>query len=391
MKKFLFVLIIFVSTIASSFAATISRNSLDVDEGLSEQDATQYAQPTKILLSQIKTDSQALATSPQDWFKTLYYYSITRLGYADIPFNYVVDRNGNIYEGRKGGVGVLPEVEGSDGVVLIGYLSNSSDIPLATKTSLESLIEKISYDYGIAENNLQTVKLTHLKAGDNRLTSKSKYEVTQDLFSESVAALLEDITFSSQEHLAYKVEVSKVEYAKSVKLGEKMTVTVEFVNKNDFAWFTDRDYIYISTQNGENSTFAVNGVWDSFSKPVSVSDKTVLPGETVKVSFDMQALLMPGSYSQKFNIVKLPNKVFGESDFEVSFTIDKGDYNLVQVSGTPGGVLNARGCPSPNCEPISQVVEGQVLIMLEKSVGWYKVRYEGDKEGWVYGPYIKEL
>src|SRR5690606_21438977 len=111
-------------------------------------------------------------------------------------------------------------------------------------------------------------------------------------------------------------------------LGEKMTVTVEFVNKNDFAWFTDRDYIYISTQNGENSTFAVNGVWDSFSKPVSVSDKTVLPGETVKVSYDMQALLMPGSYSQKFNIVKLPNKVFGESDFEVSFTKDKGDYNL---------------------------------------------------------------
>ncbi len=391
MKKLFLALILFFAIPSQTWAATISRNAIEIDEALSEQEATQYAQPTKILVSQIKTQSHALSTSPREWFKTLYYYTITRLGYADIPYNFVVDRNGNVYEGRKGGVGVLPEVEGGSGVVLVGYLSNSSDITLNANTAFKSLLEDISYKYGIAQENVEVVKLTHLKSGEGRLTAKSRYEKIADLFAESLSTLLPEIEFSSIEHLEYDVEISKVEYPKNVKLGEKLPVTVEFINKNNFAWFTDRDYIYVSTEDGENSVFAVNGVWDSFSKPVSVSDKTVLPGETVKVEFEMHALLLPGNHSQKFNIMKLPDRVFSESDFEVAFAIDKGDLNLVQVVGTPGGVLNARGCPSPNCEPIAQVVEGQVMIMLERSVGWYKVRYEGEKEGWVYGPYIKEL
>jgi hypothetical protein len=391
MKKLLLALILFFAFATPIVAATYSREDIDVDTTLSEQEATQYAQPTKILITQVKTDAASLNNSPLDWFQTLYYYSITRLGYADIPFNYIIDRNGDIYEGRDGGIGVLPEVETDSGVVLIGYLSNSPDLPLNTQTALQDLVEDLSYKHGIGKDAVQVVTLKHLKADDTRRTAKSSYEEVTGTFSDNVASLTGGLKYSSSEHLEYKGEIKDLQFSESVESGERFKVSFTLVNKNDFAWFTDKDYIYVSTKNGRNSSFAINGEWDSFSKPVSIADKTILPEENVKIEFEMQALLLPGKQSPEFTILKLPRNSFAGTDFKVSFDIKKGNNKLVQISGTPGGVLNVRGCPSPNCEPITQVNEGQILIMTDQSVGWYEVKYEDDKTGWVYGPYVKEL
>jgi hypothetical protein len=274
---------------------------------------------------------------------------------------------------------------------MIGYLSNDPDLPLNTQTALKALLTDLSYQHGIAKSEVEVVSLNLLKADETRRTSKSSYKEATGTFAQNVGVLKNSVTYSNSEHLDYKAEIKDLQYEDTVESGERLKVSFTLINKNDFAWFTDKDYIYISTKNGRNSSFAINGEWDSFSKPVSISDKTILPGENVKVEFELQALLLPGKQSPEFRVVKLPNSVFDGSDIKVSFEIKQGDNDLVQITGTPGGVLNVRGCPSPNCEPITQVVEGQVLIMTDKSVGWYEVQYEKGETGWVYGPYVKEL
>jgi hypothetical protein len=391
MKKLIALIILSFFFAVPAFAAEYSREDTDIDSTLSDQEATQYAAPTKILIAQIKTEAESLETSPLEWFQSLYYYSITRLGYADIPFNYVIDRNGDVYEGRKGGIGVIPEVETGTGVIMIGYLSNDPDLPLNTQTALRTLVTDLSYKHGIPRTEVEVVSLNLLKADETRRTSKSSYKEATGTFAQNIGVLKNSVTYSNSEHLDYKAEIKDLQYEDTVESGERLKVSFTLINKNDFAWFTDKDYIYLSTKNGRNSSFAINGEWDSFSKPVSISDKTILPGENVKVEFELQALLLPGKQSPEFRVVKLPNSVFEDSDMKISFEIKQGDNDLVQITGTPGGVLNVRGCPSPNCEPITQVVEGQVLIMTDKSVGWYEVQYEKGETGWVYGPYVKEL
>lgn len=392
MKKLIALITIFSLSIIPAFAATYAREDIDIDNTLSDQQATQYAQPTKIIIAQIKTEAKSLENSPLDWFQSLYYYSITRLGFADIPFNYVLDRSGNIYEGRDGGVGVVAEMETTSGVIVIGYLSNTSDIPLNSQIALQDLIEQLSFKHGILRDSIEVANLKYLKADDTRRTSKTSSEkLSSGTFVENISTLTKSLKYSSSEHLEYKGEIKDLAYPKTVKSGEKFKISLTLVNKNDFAWFTDKEYIYVSTKNGRDSSFAINGQWDSFSKPVSIADKTILPEENVKIEFEMQALLLPGKQNPEFRVVKLPKNTFAGTDFKISFEIEQGDADLVQITGTPGGVLNVRGCPSPNCEPITQVNEGQIVIMTDKSVGWYEIEYEDDKTGWVYGPYVKEL
>jgi len=94
-------------------------------------------------------------------------------------------------------------------------------------------------------------------------------------------------------------------------------------NMNDFIWFTDKDPIYISVKGGEESEFAINQEWDSFSKPVSISDKNILPGETVEVEFNLEARVFLGEASESFEILKFEGKPFENSDFEVKFNITR--------------------------------------------------------------------
>ncbi len=393
MKRFLLSLLTvgFLILPSAVYAAKYTRIDTDLDGELADQQTKQYAQPSKILISRIETDAKTLSGSPVEWFQTLYYYTITRLGYADIPFTFIVDREGNVYDGRDGGVGVIPESLEASGDIMIGYLSNSVDIPLSTEVALKELITTLSYKYGIGKDKLEVVTIKSVKGGQENLTTKNVYEKESSEFSKNLLRISNLLTFYKTEHLEYKAEVRNVAYPTKVKSGEKFKVTFEVVNGNDFAWFTDRNYIYITAADGKDSLFAINKVWDSFSKPYAIADKTVQPGEVVKVEFEMQALLLPGKASQKFNITKIPVGKFADSTFEIAFEIEKGSAKLVQVVGTPGGVLNVRECPSGNCESISTVVEGQVLVMLDTSVGWYEIRYEEGKSGWVYGPYIKQL
>jgi hypothetical protein len=46
-----------------------------------------------------------LERQPSLWVKTLLLYSITRLHFADIPFNFLVDSNGQYLKAKVGGMG----------------------------------------------------------------------------------------------------------------------------------------------------------------------------------------------------------------------------------------------------------------------------------------------
>ncbi|HVX92942.1 MAG TPA: SH3 domain-containing protein, partial [Candidatus Dojkabacteria bacterium] len=254
----------------------------------------------------------------------------------------------------------------------------------------EKLIGDSSYQFGITKDKVKIVDMAMIKNTDSVVPTKTKLTEIHNAFSQNINQFIDGITFYDKEHINYQGEIVSVTYDKDAKAGDKMHVDVNIKNTNDFAWFTDKNYIYLTTTDFKDSPFAINGTWDSFSKPISIKKQTVLPGDTVKLSFDMQASLLPGKFTVKMGLTKDSKTIFKGTTFTMKLTVTRGNFSLVQVKDVPGGYLNVRSCPG-NCPAISQVATGQVFIMKQKSLGWYQIVYSGTKMGWVYGQYIKEI
>ena len=372
----------------SVFAYTVNTISdQHFDQSISDQTNTVYKTPNIIYISQVSTESSKLESNPSLWVKALYYYSITRLHFADIPYNYLVDSNGQIYEGRAGGVGANPELENQTGSVLIGYLSNNPILSNRAATSIYTLADDLATKYGIPNYSVVDLKIIQ-KEGQ---LSKLQVAESSGDFKQSVADAFSGWKGYSSETLSYNAKIEEVTYEKEVEIGSKLHVSVKVTNKDDFTWLTDKFPIYISTADGKDSGLAINGVWDSFSKPTHIENKAVKPGESVTLEFDLYARTAPGEVAQNFVLEKNATNVFKDSSFEVKFNVVKGTKTLVQVSSSEYGFANIRTCQWYSCEIIDSVDNGVVFVLLSEENGWMKIQYTESSVGWVFSRYMKKI
>jgi hypothetical protein len=357
------------------------------DTTISDQTQTKYVTPTTIYISQITTTSSELQRNPSLWVKALYYYSITRLHFADIPYNYLVDANGVIYEGRTGGIGANPELKDAQGSILIGYLSNDSVLSNRASSSIYNLVDSLASTWGIS--NISVIKL-NIEQQDGQLTKLVPVELSGE-FKQSIIDVFAGWKGYTSEKLVYKAKVEEVSYAKEVVIGSKLHVIVKVKNMNDFAWLTDKNPVYISTKDSKESRFAVNGVWDSTTKPAHVSNTVIKAGETATFEFDMSAQVAPGEISEKFVVQKFDKQPFADTEFEVKFNVVKGDKILVQVASSEYGFANIRECQWYSCKIIDTVDNGVVYILISEENGWMQIQYTENTVGWVFSRYMKKI
>lgn len=84
--------------------------------------------------------------SPAAAIRAIYYYHAVTLGWGDIAYNYLIDRGGNVYEGRSGGPNAVgahagPYSEGVDGIGLLG----TYDEVQPSEPMLASLVSLIAW------------------------------------------------------------------------------------------------------------------------------------------------------------------------------------------------------------------------------------------------------
>jgi len=109
----------------------------------------QYPQKvSKIIIHHTATTKNL--TNPKQAIRDIYYYHAVSRGWGDIGYNYLMDKNGNIYEGRAGGEGVVgghagPGNVGSIGIALIGNYQEE-EVPAVVINNLSTFIgKKIKY------------------------------------------------------------------------------------------------------------------------------------------------------------------------------------------------------------------------------------------------------
>lgn len=367
----------------SSFSTT----TLKFDTSLTEGAEQVYTTPEKIYISQITTKSEKLSQDPQLWVKSLYYHYITRLYIPDLPYTYLLDENGIIYQGKTGGLGANLRENDLDNALLIGYLSNNPTLTARAETSLMEIVNEVAHDWGIS--TIKPVRLNIIKE-ENKMSGIKVTDASFE-FTTSLNNLFKDWEGYKEENLKYKAKIDESETPKEVEIGNRATVKLKITNANDFPWFTDKEPIYISTKDGKESSLAINQVWPSFSKPVEISDKSIKPKETFEISFEIEAKVLTGEVKQSFVLQKVDGQPFEGSEFEVKFNVVKGDKTLVQVVSPEFGFVNIRKCRRGGCEIIDSPKEGSVFILLGEEEGWYKVQYAPGVEGWAMLRYFKKI
>jgi len=134
----------------------ISRAGWGADESLrysggQERWPPTYAYTLKAIVHHTVTSNDD--PDPAATMRAIYYYHAVTLGWGDIGYNYLVDRFGNIYEGRYGGDNVVAGHaygynEGSVGIAAMGTYS-SVNISPQLEQSLVSLLTWECYKHGI--------------------------------------------------------------------------------------------------------------------------------------------------------------------------------------------------------------------------------------------------
>lgn len=357
------------------------------DTSLADQTVTIYSKPEKIYITQITSSAQEISKNPALWVKSLYYYYITRLALPDIPYTYMIDENGIIYQGKQGYQGANVPSQDLKNVVLIGYLSNNGNLTSRAQSSIKDIVDSISEQWGV--ETIKPVKLKITKE-EGKLSELSILDSTAE-FTSSIHQTFLDWKPSSQKPLPYKVNIESLEYPKESVIGGKIKVKVTYKNMNDFMWFVRDEPIYLSVKDGKESPLAVNKVWDSFSKPVSITEKEIKPGDNLEIEFELEAKVLTGEVQESFVLQELEGAPFKGSEFEVKFSVVKGNNVLVQVVSPEYGFLNIRKCKWASCEIIDSVKDGAVFILLEEKEGWTKIKYSEGVEGWALSRYLKKI
>lgn len=388
-KIFLAFLVIFpILFVGQTFAfSSYSRETQMFDSSLADLESVLYSTPEKIYITQISTSAQELSRNPDLWVKSLYYYYITRLTLPDIPYTYMIDEEGTIYQGKQGYQGANIPSQDLKNVVLIGYLSNNSNLTNRAQSSLKEVVSTISEQWGIS--GIKPVKLKITKE-EGQLSQLNILDTSGE-FSSSVNETFKEWIPTPKKSLPYKVKIENVEYSKESVIGGKVKVKVTYKSMNDFMWFVEEEPIYLSVKGGKESPLAVNKVWDSFSTPLSITDKQVKPGDTLELEFELEAKVLVGEVQESFVLQDSDKVPFEGSEFEVKFTVTKGDNILVQVVSPEFGFLNIRKCKWASCEVIDAVQDGSVFILIEELDGWSKIKYNDEIEGWASSRYLKKI
>lgn len=100
-----------------------------------------------------------------------------------------------------------------------------------------------------------------------------------------------------------------------------------------------------------------------------------------KLLADFQLALIPGEEGE-----------VSEEEEEAEEKVEKRpEKPYVKIIDTPTGWLRVREEPSTTSTEAAKVKPGETYPFLDEESGWYKIRYEKDKEGWISGKYAEKV
>jgi hypothetical protein len=285
---------------------------------------------------------------PEQAIRAIYYYHAMTRGWGDIGYNYIIDQEGNVYEGRYGGEGVVAGHAGgyNTGSVGIALLGNYEEDPVP-KEMVQSLTDLI----------YETVQTHDIDAGSSsrfRGESMSNILGHSDVAAtacpgEKVYELLEDIadivdsSLNTSKHRNYEddfafEEVSNLELITLDPMDEA-GISIRIRNTGDETW--DDDTYLLIDPNGDSDEIV------EFTSATMREDE-VEPGDIASFAFQAESGMESGlahfDVSPRFNgrekvlnyidlgvYVEEPIVAFDVEEEDLDTTLKSGEETTVTI------------------------------------------------------------
>lgn len=363
---------------------------LGIEEGIIKEDKNYFA-PSSILVFPILPKDTNYDIDSQTWIKAIYYYTIQRLGFNDIPIHYLVTSSGVIYKGNSGGDERQIAVEGtSSDVILVGYLAESkkNTFSAAAESALQNLLLKLCNENSIRPENINTGGISFVRNSETRSVKITKNEVF-GLWQQSINNIVINVSQSySPSGKAYSLEIPGLVLPEGeVEPTEEVSATISLKNTgtNGIYAGTASEILLSKASSGE-SVFFLNKVWASQSQIYLLNEnQKLLPGEETTVTFKMRAPLYVGEVSEEFEVKTVGGTKVQSNNVGLKLNIKRTSKQIVEIKNTEAGYANARAQPWTGSEILTQVSAGQRFFLMEQNdeTLWARIDLGGGQSGWL--------
>ncbi|MFC1599522.1 N-acetylmuramoyl-L-alanine amidase [Patescibacteria group bacterium] len=237
--------------------------------------------------------------NPTKAIRDIYYYHAVAKGWGDIGYNYIIDTNGIVYEGRFGGDSVVgahagPGNRGSIGIAVLGNF-NEGQISTKAKQSLENLISEKSKLYGIdpkGNSYFRGVKQQNIMGHDDIMNTSCPGENLDKL----LPSIRNNVAKLNGSKIYKEPKKSNAEFAfeylptlDEIKMlpEKKMTYTVKLKNTGKKTWTANTRLMFKTNKIVENGLF----VGDS-----KMEQSLVKPGQTATFKIPITSKMEGGFY-----------------------------------------------------------------------------------------------
>ncbi len=297
----------------------ISRSAWEADESwrLNSEDKevwpTEYQWPEKFVIHH--TAGSDGSDDPEATMRGVYYWHAVVLGWGDIGYNYIIDQQGNIYEGRYGGDGVVgahvyrtatcakqrfggEEHEanfnpGTIGIAILGDYQATKELSETVKSALTDLIGNKAIEFGIepagesyfVDDTYPNI-VGHRDLDCTVCPGKNLYSQFDTIRSEAQEKY--EVLGGVTDPIIKATYVGQSEWPVEINIGEEKEVWVEFKNDGNITWRNYKQETFSVLARNSISNFYVAG-WSSPTSAGTLTTPNVAPGEIGRFVFTIKA------------------------------------------------------------------------------------------------------
>ncbi|MDZ7798869.1 MAG: N-acetylmuramoyl-L-alanine amidase [Patescibacteria group bacterium] len=213
-------------------------------EGDTEVWPAEYEKVTKFIIHH--TAGSTGEDDPKAVIRGIYYWHAIGRDWGDIGYNYLIDTQGNIYEGRFGGDGViaghaLGYNDGTVGISILGDYQHGDELTNASKEALTNLMAKKAQFFGFNPSGSSEYKgekldniLGHRDVGATSCPGDNIYNQFDEIISQTQTKYdnLPSLPTPQKAASYHNQSDESIE----IDVGEEKEVWVDFKNQGNTTW-----------------------------------------------------------------------------------------------------------------------------------------------------------
>lgn len=308
----------------------ILREEWGADESLMHWSPEYYQVKTAIIHHTAGKDG---GHDPAIVLRGIYYYHAVTLGWGDIGYNYLVDKYGNIYQGRKGGDGVEGGHawgfnKGSIGIALIGTYEEK-DVSKKAIKSLSRLLAYKLYDFGLSARDFNFLSGKKIKNISGHKDVNQTLCPGKKLYGE--LNQIRNLAFKEQKNLGPFVFQGEVitsfrEQTIFLEPGQTKKLKIKIKNKGNITWhnFTF-DSLRLGTSNPrDRKSLFRSSKWFNENRAAVMNEFNVEPGEVATFDLLITAPKTFGVFEEYFAAVVDSRSWIKGTEFKIKISVTGG-------------------------------------------------------------------